>query len=152
MRQKILIYSYIHYIAVFLSACLCGICKAFLMLTLMKYSTFRVCSRCCNFFFFGWVWSVKWLFIVVFSVFRYPYSINLQLSDIYIYICMKYTALSIFLSKWSAGTNSSMLNISSWSLCILSFTIIFITFFIIPLNTEKAPYKPDFSDSLNHPA
>ena len=48
------------------------------------------------------------------------------------YICIKSTALSIFLNKWSAGTKSSMLNISSWSLCILSFSIIFITNFIIP--------------------
>ena len=54
------------------------------------------------------------------------------------YMWLKSIALSIFLSKWSDGTNSSMLNISICLRFSLPFTITFITAFIIPYFFKKA--------------
>lgn len=62
---------------------------------------------------------------------------------------MKSIALSIFLNKWSAGTNSSMLNISTCSRFPLCFTITFITAFIISHICEKAQLFLDFFGSLD---
>ena len=65
-------------------------------------------------------------------------------------VWLKSTALSIFLSKWSAGTNHSMLNISSWSRFSLPFTITFITASIIPYLRKKAQLLLDFFDRLSY--
>ncbi len=63
------VYRHIHYISVFITACLCRIRKALFMLALVKHAAFRVGCRFRNFLFFGRFSFVKRLLAVVVSLF-----------------------------------------------------------------------------------